>query len=195
MPRHDGSRDLWNNSERATPRQFDPGMGVSTDRPRSRSGDRNWLLTILKLGLLVAACMAAWRFGKPYVQRFRSSTDVEQCAIYALRHLPPAVKSEQELRDAVAREAGEALSSHPSALARWYVCFGPRGDAVRVLRDDAFSTSERAFAERIVDEGRLRLDTAGVRHDVFLYPLGASYSTVMVDGIPWCVVVGWSEKK
>lgn len=170
-------------------------MGRQVDPSSSRSGDRNWLLTVGKLALVVAAGMAAWHFGKPYVQRFRSSTDIEQCAISALRHLPANVKTEQELRDAVVHEIGDALTSHPSAAARWYVCFGPRGDAVRVLRDDAFSKSERAFVERIIDEGRLRLDTAGVRQNVFLYPLGASYSTVSVDGIPWCVVVGWSEKK
>lgn len=170
-------------------------MGRQADPRSPRSGDRNWLLTIFKLALVVAAGMAAWTYGKPYLQRFRSSTDVEQCATYALQHLPKGVKSEPELRDAVAREIGEALTSHPSLLARWYVCFGPRGDSVRVLRDDGFSTSERAFVERIIDEGRLRLDVAGVRKNVFLYPLGATYSTVTVDGIPWCVVIGWSEKK
>jgi hypothetical protein len=191
---HDGSRDLWNN-KRAGHRGIEP-LGSRQDMPHPRrSGERNWFKTLFVLALLGGAGYAAWKYGRPLLARFRSSADVEQCAGKVLNHLPGKVKTEEELRDAVAREVQDTLTTHYAFKARWYVCFGPSGEGIRVARDDAFAAGEKAFAERLIDASRKRHDAQGVHENVFSYPLGAGYATVTVGDEPWCVVVGWSEKK
>lgn len=192
VPRHDGTRDLWNNEEIRVQRTFEPGRSLAVPQAR-RSGDASPLRTLLVLAAVAAALWFGWKFAQPWIARLRASGDVERCATDVLRGLPAVAASERDLLDEAGRLVNEMAGAKASRDARWYVCAGPRGDTIRVLRDDSFSPTERAFAERIVDEGRLRTEVQGTRHDVFLYPLGASWSSVKVDGIPWCVVVAWSE--
>jgi hypothetical protein len=192
VTRRDQPPNLWGNRT-VDPRR--PGSGSQFGFPtyKKRSGFLSLLKTLLILGILGVGGYYGWQYAKPYWAKFRTSADVEHSARLIIQKIPAKWGNEAELGGYLQSETHDRLGGMAGLKARWYVCYGPRGEEVRVVRDDHFDKSEKQFVERYVDEGRLKLDVEGAQHDVFTYPLGAVYTTVSVGGTPWCVVVGWSE--
>jgi hypothetical protein len=195
MTQHHSPTNLWGDAPRS-PHQPHAGgsfhMGGEHAGSR-RSGDTNWLKTIFKFAVFAGVVYAGWHYGQPLYQRYRVSSDVEKSAGSVLGHLPKKCNTEEELRSAVADQISGVLAGHYAGKARWYVCFGARGEDVRVMKDDHFDKSGKAFVERLIDEGRLKLDTAGAQHDAFTWPMGVVYETIHVGEKPYCVAVGWTE--
>jgi hypothetical protein len=186
--------NLWDNTKEPR-RGPDPNVNMAS-KPRGRDpGKGGPLKTLFWLVVLGAACYFGWKYGRPLYDHFRAKGDVERQANAVMSHVPKSVPNDELLRQTVAEQMSGALATHEAAQAKWYVIIGPRNQEIRVIRDDQVDATTKSFCERLIDEGRLSVDTAGKLHNAFTYPMGAVYKTVAVDGKPWCVVVGWREKE
>lgn len=149
--------------------------------------------TLLLLGALGAGLYYAWQYGVPLWSKVRANSDLEGAAGFFAHDLPHEVATEDDLRRSVAVVESDKLKGHLALKGRWLVAFGPRGDELKILRDDGFTAAERAFATKFLDECRLLPAQPGSSMQKLQYPMGVKCQGVLVAGRPWWVVAAWTE--
>jgi hypothetical protein len=176
-----------------------PPPGNFGKPPSSRSPVLDTLRRIVRTLFILAAIGAAgyygWKYGVPLWSHVRANSDLESAAGYFAHELPKEVGTEDDLRRTVAVVEADKLKGHLALKGRWFVAFGPRGDDLKVLRDDSFDAEERLFATKFLDECRLLPAQPGTALSKLEYPMGVRCQGVLVEGRPWWVVAAWSESE
>lgn len=151
-----------------------------------------WKLVFL--GTLAVGGYFIWLKGPAIWSRVRLNSDVESASTYFIRQMPRSLPNEAELKRWVQISADDKLKTHLAFKARWYVAYGPRGDELKVIRDDEFLPRDKEFFARSVDDARRGTELPGVETERLEFPRGTMTRTVSVDNTLWVVVAGWTEE-
>jgi hypothetical protein len=151
-----------------------------------------WKLALV--GVLALGVWIAWEKTPGIWSSIRLNSDVESASVFFVREIPRNFASEDDLKRSVSNAAEEKLKSYLAYKARWYVAYGPRGDAMKLVRDDDFTTLDKAFISKAVEDARKKGDAAGTEIRTLGFPRGVRTRTVSVGGTPYYVVAGWTEE-
>jgi hypothetical protein len=135
-----------------------------------------------------------WLHAPHIWSKVRLNSDVESASIYFIRQIPRSVPNEGDLKRWVQNSADDKLKTHLAFKARWYVAYGPRGDELKVVRDDEFLPKDKEFFAQSVESIRRSTELPGVEVERLEFPRGTMTRTVTVDGAVWIVVAGWTEE-
>lgn len=179
---------------RSSPWQATPGApNVRGKAPVSAGSLLGVVWKLALVGLLVLGGWLAWQKAPAIWSKIRLNADVESASVFFIRQIPRSVASEAELQRAIAVAVEDKLKSYLAYKARWYVAYGPRGDELKIVRDDDFLVPDRTFFTRTVDRARRESDVPGTELQDLSFPRGAQTRIVSVAGEPWVVIAGWSE--
>jgi hypothetical protein len=175
--------------------QSTPGTpSVRGNAPVSTSSLLGLVWKLALVGLLAVGVWFAWDKTPGIWSSIRLNSDVESASVFFVREIPRTVASEADLKRSVSVSAEDKLRNYLAYKARWYVAYGPRGDELKPVRDDDFTSQDKAFFAKAVEEARRNGDIPGTELRTLSFPRGVRTRTVSVDGQPWFVVAGWTEE-